>query len=760
MDETKEIPRNATDYKSEMCADEAVCSNMKVFGDDTHQSKFPNSIDGLKNIHRRILWALHQNPKTQKEASLTGIVMKMHPHGDGSINDTISNMAQPFSNIIPLVFSDSSIGMYSGEPAAAARYVDVTESEAANDIFFKDVSEQTFTFVPCESEEGVEPENFIPVIPTTLLIGSFGIAVGYKTDTPSMCVHDVCQVAIEYVKLRATCPDWQAKLHTLVRYLVPDFPSYGLLRNRDNLITAYKLGQFDYPVTTDGVLRIGPDKIIFETIPYQKSFGPVMLDAGMQTRVKDSWINQHFQELDDHGGRKQGIVRGQYVCKVRRGENPFDLLDEMKKRCQFTTSWKPSRLYVNDKGEKEANTPFDLLDKWYMARYRSVLGELKQRLNRLIAKHRELTALVVIADHADEVYKIFKNAENKEATVPILCKRFKLTNFQAKFIANLTLAQMTARGRNDLLTDIEKNRQAIHDLQITFTKVPDVIINSVQKIDDKYSSKYPRKTAIPQYKGYACYKDTGFMQFESIEELDHFIHDPTCHFDPELLDFHLYQGDGRLVAMGCGMQDSTIDLPKQMKASGIFKVKTRGSKYTAASSPKGTVVINELVGSVNGYNACVPVGDNFIGITKNGYLLSIDAKSRAKKSTATDSTLRDVTFASQHELQDVVIVHVNDKEPNIVRIDRRDSPGKLSKIVVGNWKVIGVYRVDKPFMFSVPSETRSRCPIKHLYVDDITKWVKMNNTVTIHLNKKVVGNDRQGTLQLLTRRGCVYKLVK
>ena len=83
----------------------------------------------------------------------------------------------------------------------------------------------------------------------------------------------------------------------------------------------------------------------------------------------------------------------------------------------------------------------------------------------------------------------------------------------------------------------------------------------------------------------------------------------------------------------------------------------------------------------------------------------------------------------------------------------------MSKIVVGNWKVVGIYRSDRPFIVSIPAEARSRCPVKHLYVDDITKWVKMDNTLQIQLNRKVVGKN-EGTLQLYTRRGCLYKLVK
>ena len=313
MAEEQERQLAATDYKSEMTADRAIEDNMKVYGTDTHKSKFPNNIDGLKLIHRRILWTLHKNPHTQKEASLTGQVMKMHPHGDGSINDAISILAQPFSNMIPLVYSDSNIGMYSGEPPAAARYVDVSEAEAASDFFFKDVSDATLNFVPCESEEGVEPENFIPVIPTTLLIGSFGIAVGFKTDTPMMCIHELCQLAIEYVRLRSTCPDWQAKLlPVLSKMLLPDFPSYGLLRNKDELLTAYRSGIFDCPIMTDGILKIGTDRIIFETIPYKKSFGPVMLDAGMLGFGKHAKLPELLVKLL-HKSRNAGLYRAEIV---------------------------------------------------------------------------------------------------------------------------------------------------------------------------------------------------------------------------------------------------------------------------------------------------------------------------------------------------------------------------------------------------------------------------------------------------------------
>lgn len=737
------------EYQSELTAAESVEQNMKEYGDYTIKSKFPNVYDGLKPIHRRILWRLHQDPKMQKEATLAGSVMKMHPHGDASIASTISSMAQPFNNIIPLVYSDSNIGTYVGDSPAAARYVDVVEAESAEDFFFKDVNAGTFTFVPCESEEGTEPENFIPVIPTTLLINTFGIAIGFKTDTAALAIHDLCVLSKEYVLLRKS-PNWRDKLNTLIKYMIPDFPTSCAIRNSDMLLSAYRRGEFSYPIITDGTAIIKNDRIIIETIPYGKSFGEITMRAGMLTRVKDSWINQHFQQLEDFSDKKQGIHKGQFNCIVRRGENPFDLLADLKKALGFTYSWKPSRLYVGNDGLRTEETPFTLLDKWYTDRYRSVLGELKQKLNKLIARHRELLALVIIADHADEVYKIFRNAETKEDTIPILCKRFKLTLYQAKFISNLTLAQMTHRGRNDLLNDIEKNKQDIKDLQYRFINVDVAMIESIDKIDKKYSPKYPRKCVIPKYIGNVCYRDNGFMQIESMEEVEKILH----YFDPELLTINLYD-KGSLVSLGFD-SEGFIDLPKQFKADYVSTFKGT-PEYTACVTHKGSLLVEGLACKQGDAEQVVPISNRFIGINKQGYLMRMTVdKKYLRKSINTSPSMPDIIHVSNIDDDDVIVVHVNEKEPNIIRIDRRSGASKLSKIVVGKWHVVGVYKVNKPFVIPVPSNIRNRCSVRHVYVDNASNYVSEGSTLVINLNKKTSGNCY---VQLMNKRSLMHKLM-
>ena len=201
-------------FKEEMTTSEGVYLNMKEFSAYTIESKFPNVIDGLKPIHRRILLTLHKNPhETPKEATVAGRVMEMHPHGDASIEDAIAGLAKPYANIVPLVESSSNLGTYDGERPAAARYVDVRHAETSEDLFFRHTEFSSLKFQPCESEKGVEPTNFVPVIPTTLIMSVMGIGLGFKSETSAISLKNLCAAAKKFVKMKYENPDTYRKLH-------------------------------------------------------------------------------------------------------------------------------------------------------------------------------------------------------------------------------------------------------------------------------------------------------------------------------------------------------------------------------------------------------------------------------------------------------------------------------------------------------------------------------------------------------------------
>ena len=713
------------EYKSEMTASECAESNMTSYAGYTISTKLPNCIDGLKPIHRRILVTLHNRPGVQKEATLVGRVMEMHPHGDASIASAISTMAQPFSHCIPLVFSDSNTGTYVGDESAAARYVDVSESEEAKDLFFNDINSNMYKMVPSESGMGLEPAYLIPKLPTSLLIHSFGIAIAYKTDTFTIAVNDLCKLAKEFIDAYSNSADWHQKKKSLVKYCLPEFPTHCVLRNADALLKAYKRGDFAHPIVLDGILQVKADSIIIKTLPPFKSFGDITFDVGSSIKDKTSYEANHFQQMEDFSGKNQGVMFGNFVSIPRRGLNPFDELAYLKKRVQFTINWKHESRFVDHNGKMSIEDPFTLLVKWYKVRKAAVLGDLKQSLSRMVDHQRQLMALIIVVDYADEVYKIFKEAVNDEATIEPLVKRFNLTRYQAKYLSKLTLSQLTSRGRDDLVKELEKVRQQMKELQEKFTKIDQLIMDSIDKFYNKFAKDYQRRCTIPKYVGYAIYKDTGFIMLESLEEMDHVLKD--FGDKPDTLEFHLFSNPTQSTKVGRVIgADEQYDgiVPKYIKAKDFTD--EENIKYTVMTVPGGAVMSEGIYPKRNDAIQAVYTSGGFTGITKQGRRVWIQPNEKIlRKNINSGASIRDIVHVSPILDDEVIVIHVSSSQTNVIVLERISGEAKLSRIVLGKWFILGVYRVtNDKIIVNVPKEARSYCQTRHVMFENLADTLK------------------------------------
>lgn len=724
----------ASGYKDSMTAAECTYSTMKTFANYTIETKFPDVYSGLKPIHLRILWTLHrmqkQTPNLIKELSVSGEVVKMHPHGDSSINEAISVMAQPFSHVMPLVFSDSNVGSYVGDNPAGARYVDVGESEIAKHLFFTDVNLDILHMIPCESESGTEPAYLIPRIPTALAIKSFAIAVGFQSKITACSIPELCKMTKEYIKLRATVPNWQEKAKkTLVKYLLPDSPTASMLRNGDELVAAYKDGDYDRPAIIDGTMRVTKDSIIINTLPPDKPY-KITYDVGkIAATNKSSWEYQNFQQMIDFAGDGKGTVEGQFSCDVRRGVNPFDVLTTLKQKLQFTGSLRPDRKYSDYHGNMTIETPFTLLDKWYNARYDIILGDLKQTLTALVDKERRLLALIIVRDHAKEVFDIHNNAK-EETVIPALVKRFSLSRYQAKFVSGLTFGQITAKGKEALLSELENIKKQKAELQQKFHCIPDIMIDHIESFERKFiETKFKqgemvydlsRRCRIPEYIGCAIYKGNGHIMIEDEKEFDQIVKD----FDPEDLEFKLFDRYGKLRSLGSEEDiPEGYTLPKYFKAESVDRYPA-SAKHTACIGSKGGLgVIHGLIPRQNDMRYTLPINNQFIAIYKNGNIaLETINEKMIRKSVNSGPAIKDIVHVANGGT-DVVVIHGSSSQPNVLLIERVDlskGPVKLRRIVVGEWKILGVYPVDvKRIYLNLPKELRQRCTVRHLVIDDI-----------------------------------------
>ena len=763
-----------SDFKDVMSASECVDYDMKTFANYTIATKFPNYLDGLKMIARRVIWTLHKmGPGLHKELSVGGEVVKMHPHGDSSINTAISVMAQPFSHIVPLTFSGSNIGTYDGDDPAGARYVDVAESDAAKELFFKDTNMDMLRLVPCESEIGTEPTNLIPKLPTALLIPSFAIAVGYQSRTSICSAPDLCRLTKEYIRLRASGVDWLPKVkRTLVKFMLPDFPTHCILRNSKVLVEQYRKGDFDYPALVDGIMTMSKDRIVFNTLPpTDKAFRKVTFSVGMtMAKSKGSWEAQNFQQMEGFADRHQGIMQSNFKCVVRRGMNPFDVLATLKKKLQFSGNLKPNRYYTDYSGRLLKETPISLLDKWYNARYNEVLGDLKQTLNVLVDQQRRLLALIIVRDHAKEVFEIHNSAKDTDAVIPVLVKRFELTRYQAKFVSSLTFGQITAKGKDDLQKELDEIKRKMNELNKQFHRIPEIMIEHIESFEKKFVLKpymqgkvtfdLSRRCTIPKYIGAAVYKGNGYILIEDEAEFDKILRD----FDPEDIDFKLFDSFGDIRAIGTEEEiGEDVDLPKYLKAGFIDRVPH--TTHTACMFEKGgAMIIKGTVECQGNMKYAVPVGNEFTLITKQGYISHERVTEKTlRKSVSAGPTMKDAIYVGPAGT-DLIVIHGSSSQPNNLMIERVDvskEPAKLRKIVVGEWKILNVVTPDtKRVYVNIPQVLRSRCSTRHLVIDNLGDLIQVGQRLNCTFGRSTIKSDfnigvirRKSTIALATKEG-------
>lgn len=749
------------EYKQEASASEVVVSNFGEFADFAVQRKFPHVSDGLLQVHRRILWTLNTEKSTQKVSTLGGKVLELHPHGDQSVFSTIISLAQPFTNIVPIIGSPSGLGTYAGASPTAARYVDVHSAEFTRDVFFNNTNMNTLIIQPGEIGKGeTEPAYFIPAIPFALLAGCFSLVVGYQSETVALGLQALCQLTSKYITMRSTMLDWDVKTRTsLAHLIIPDFPSYGVLRNREELIAAYRKRNYIHPAVIDGVLTITPTSICINAVAPGGNMARVFTKATELNEKKDSFIAQGFSEFGDHAGRAHGNTIGNLEFTMKRGYNPFDYLDQMKKFVRFTIPWKPTPHYINKQNKMVRADPFDLLDMWYRERYSSMLGELKIRQIALVKKHRELTALIIVADNSDKVYEIFNTAVSTDDAVIKLVRTFRdkaLTEYQAKFLASLQMQQLTKVGKNQLLADKDANLAKIKELQLEFTMIPQRMKETVEFIGNKYGSKYPRKCKIADYIGCMCYKGTGFIQAESLDELEQLQH--TFGDEAEII---LYQGTNFGYSVNeTNIQDgSCVSFPKQFKANNFYMLNHR-AKHTVGISSSGASVAEGLVCKDVAGTIFVPVASRFVAVCGDGVaeLISVEKEHYRKNLSCARASIPNVVYADPFDVSDFIVVHANTAESNIIKIDRINNKGKTSKIVVGKWKVLGVFDARKPFIINIPSDYRNRTPIKSIYLPSMTDMLTVGKTATIHLGKKTF-NGKVG-LVLRNKKSSLWTIKK
>ncbi len=717
-----ELTPECEDQYRQMDASEWVEEAMVEYAKHTRQYQLPSPIDGLKIIHRRILWVMHKIIRDTKMLSVVADVNKLHPYGNASIEKAVARLCQWFSNVHPMIEGTGNLGTYSGEEAAAARYPDMRRSEFAMDMYFTGVNTATFDYIPTEiidEDHRVEPACFIPVIPMALLTSVFGIAIGFRPNIFPREFKAVCNLAIQFVQNKVNP---SSSLHFRPKdltYYLPDSLVPGLIVNYRELMALAAKGVFSHVTVYDGTMTITPTSIIVHTLPFGV-FPQGLLKTLQQTLcTKNSELSQVVQRIDDSTKR---LLHYEFVLK--RGVDPFHALALIKKLVGFRSVQHPSMVWTNPKGELVEADVNDILEMWYQYRYRSVLADIKHSQTRLILELSQIEAKCIVVENADEALRIIRAAKHRREATINLYHAFhnrpgvkSITISQAEYLVSLQLHQLTNQGLEELLAQRKKVHDKLTALRLRFSKVNDEIIEAIEKVRDKYP--IPRKARFPFFMGYVS-TNTGVIQFWDESEL----HALLLSFG-ELIDVTLYPKGQiwKYAVNGSRLEDEQkLALPKEFSCD-KFLATNRKLHTTVCINRQGNPTIYRLLGKLNVQpienEDVYLVGDQFFAIHVNGtteLVTTTSVKTRTNRGSLGVNT--DIIYASPVIDNDLIVAYGSTDVPNEVRLMRVKPGVKLIKDPRSAPVILGVYEAGTRFILNVPSCLLSRTKFKHLLVNN------------------------------------------
>lgn len=747
------MSENESIYKSETTASEVALELMGSFARYATKGTFPHKIDGLKLVHRRILDVLGTSEESQKMNNLVGGVMqRYHPHSDTGITDAIVRMCQTFNQVQPLVFTKGNFGDYGGGEAAAGRYLDIRSSKFTRDVYFNRVNTGTFTRIPTETNKGTEPAYFIPIIPMTLLTGCQGVGVGFRTFIPHMNLMSICDAVEKYLVLRRNNPfDKTTMYRELAEYFIPDYPTFSLLRNHKHILKAYQQGDFSAPAIMDGTIDIMPNELALRTLPYQVTLAKVYPMLGKEV-TSDTPISKYFGEIADLG---KGTERGHIDMTLKRGVDPFKPLALVKKLSNFTSSLTPNWHFTDHEGTLYNLNPVELIELWYLARHRSILGDLRVTTVKLLRECRALEARIVVADHVDEVIELFKKAESREATIAPLMQRFKLTHYQASLLAALQLQQITKQGRQELINKLEQTRLDLKNLQSKIQDVDTIILSDVNYIRKEYCNISARRTKYPDFIGAICVDNHGFIQFSSMEELIKFAR----IWENRITDLHIYPtGIIRKFYGSAGTitDEEDLVLPKEFVADTLTVLKYKPQSTIILRA--GTIYrMDRLTHSSNTKLQTRVVGSAFTCVHKDGLIEQLNTTSvPLKKDLLAQGINTTISQVFSTCGDDLVAIYANTKNFNTIYFERIVPGNRIHKSYLGTTRVLAIVRANDPCGLVLQPPFSARCPQRHLYLSKINDLLNTENRVEVSLYKKTTSNGQK--LVQLAKNSIIWTL--
>ena len=633
------------------------------------QRALPDARDGLKPVHRRILYTMHEDGLTadkpyRKSATTVGDVLgRYHPHGDASVYDAMVRLAQDFSMRYTLIDGHGNFGSVDGDPAAAYRYTEARLSRLAESMM-TDIEKNTVDFMPNFDDRLQEPTVLPAQIPALLVNGSSGIAVGMATNIPP---HNLNEVIDGIIKIIDEDEVTDENLMEVIKG--PDFPTEGIIVGREGIREAYKTGRGKIILRAETEIEEmagNKQRIIVNSLPYQVNKAKLIENMAHLAREKRL---EGISEIRDESDREHKV---RIVIELKRDANAQVVLNQLFKNTQMQTSFGIIMLALVD-GEPKILTLRQCLDVYIEHRKNVVLRRTQFELDKALARAHILEGLRIAIDNIDEVIKIIR--ESYDDAKERLMKRFNLSEIQAQSILDMRLRTLQGLQREKIEEEYEELMKLIEHLREILnseTLVFQVIKEELLKIKDKYGDE--RRTQIKAAEGEIEVEDL-IKEEQTVVTLTHFGYIKRMPIDT-------YKSQRRGGKGITGLSTREEDFVKQIFTASthdtILFFSNKGKLYKlkgfeipeAGRTAKGTAIVNLLsLDAGEKISAVIPIqnfaeGKYLLMGTKNGLIKKTALK---EYDSSRKNGLQGITLKEDDEL---ISVKLTDGEDNIVLVTR------------------------------------------------------------------------------------------
>ena len=420
----------------------------------------PDVRDGLKPVHRRILYAMYEDNLTsdkpfRKSATCVGDVLgRYHPHGDASVYDALVRLAQPFSLRYPLVEGHGNFGSIDGDPAAAYRYTEARMSKISNEML-KDIEKDTIDWDPNFDETRKEPRALPSRFPNLLVNGSTGIAVGMATDIPPHNLNEVVEGTIAVLENPEIEVD---ELCDIIKG--PDFPTGAIIMGRSGIRNAYRTGRAKIYVRARAEIEEWKDdryKIVVTEIPY------MVRKAALIEKIADEVKTGRIEGISDIRDEtdKDGL---RFVVELKKDANPQVILNQLYKYTEMQATCSIIMLALVN-GEPKILNLKQMLEEYIKHQKDVIRRRTAFEIKKAEARAHILEGLLKAIDHIDEVISIIRGSKHIADAKEQLMNRFDLDEIQAQAIVEMRLGQLSGLEREKLETEYKEITAKIADLK-------------------------------------------------------------------------------------------------------------------------------------------------------------------------------------------------------------------------------------------------------------------------------------------------------